>query len=175
LPGTKGGLYAWKQVRSCPEVILVEGLFDYAVLWQAGFHNVTCSIGSHLNAYQFRQLCDGKRTVYLTFVASVYRILNSDIWVYNTNRRLAMFSLLAVLVYLLAIGLPVYLLYHFHSQAWYWHWLAMMGALGIGLIPTPPEWKKAGLDLVFGFGIVFLLVWGIGGFVLWRSHREKRA
>src|SRR5262249_59212924 len=32
LPGSKGGLYAWEQVRQCPEVILVEGLFDYAVL-----------------------------------------------------------------------------------------------------------------------------------------------
>jgi DNA primase len=50
-------------------VILVEGLFDYAVLWEAGFHNVTCSLGTHLNARQFRQLCDGSRTVYLTFDA----------------------------------------------------------------------------------------------------------
>jgi len=69
LSGTKGGLYAWEQVRRCREVILVEGLFDYAVLWLAGFHNVTCSMGNHLNAYQFRQLCDGTRTVYLTFDA----------------------------------------------------------------------------------------------------------
>jgi DNA primase len=67
LPSSKGGLYSWEQVRRYPEAILVEGLFDYAVLWQAGFHNVTCSMGSHLNAYQFRQLCDGMRTVYLTF------------------------------------------------------------------------------------------------------------
>jgi DNA primase len=65
----KGGLYAWGQVRQYPEVILVEGLFDYAVLWQAGFHNVTCSMGSHLNAYQFRQLCDRTRTVCLTLDA----------------------------------------------------------------------------------------------------------
>ena len=50
-------------------MILVEGLFDYAVLWQAGFHNVTCSLGTHLNARQFRQLCDGPRTVYLAFDA----------------------------------------------------------------------------------------------------------
>jgi DNA primase len=69
LPGAKGGLYLWEQVRRCPEVILVEGLFDYAVLWQAGFHNLTCSMGNHLNAYQFRQLCDSTRTVYLTFDA----------------------------------------------------------------------------------------------------------
>jgi DNA primase len=41
LPGAKGGLYLWEQVRQSPEVLLVEGLFDYAVLWQAGFHNVT--------------------------------------------------------------------------------------------------------------------------------------
>ena len=67
LPGSKGGLYAWEQVRRCPEIILVEGLFDYAVLWQAGFHNVTCSLGNHLNARQFQQLCDGPRTVYLAF------------------------------------------------------------------------------------------------------------
>jgi len=42
LPGAKGGLYSWDQARLYPEVILVEGLFDYAALWQAGFHNVTC-------------------------------------------------------------------------------------------------------------------------------------
>jgi DNA primase len=50
-------------------VILVEGLFDYAALWQAGFHNVTCSMGTNLNARQFRQLCDGPRTIYLAFDA----------------------------------------------------------------------------------------------------------
>jgi DNA primase len=69
LPGAKGGLYSWQQVRHCPEVILVEGLFDYAALWEAGFRNVTCSLGTHLNARQFRQLCDASRTVYLTFDA----------------------------------------------------------------------------------------------------------
>ena len=69
LPGAKGGLYCWEQVRRYPEVILVEGLFDYAVLWQAGFHNVTCSMGNHLNGRQYRQLCDRPRTVYLAFDA----------------------------------------------------------------------------------------------------------
>lgn len=69
LPGAKGGLYSWDQVRLYPEVILVEGLFDYAALWQAGFYNVTCSMGTNLNARQFRQLCDGARTVYLAFDA----------------------------------------------------------------------------------------------------------
>ena len=67
LPGGKGGLYAWEKVRRCSEVILVEGLFDYAALRQAGFCNVTGSLGTHLNADQFRQLSDGQRTVYIAF------------------------------------------------------------------------------------------------------------
>ena len=67
LPGGKGGLYAWEKVQRCPEVILVEGLFDYAALRQAGFSNVTCSLGTHLNADQFRQLSDGPRIVYISF------------------------------------------------------------------------------------------------------------
>ena len=67
LPGSRGGLYAWEQVQQGPEVILVEGLFDYAVLWQAGFRHLTCSFGTHLNTFQFQQLCDRPRTVYLTF------------------------------------------------------------------------------------------------------------
>ena len=69
LHGSKGGLYAWDQVQQCNEVILVEGLFDYAVLWQAGFRHITCSLGTHLNACQFQQLCDRPRTVYLAFDA----------------------------------------------------------------------------------------------------------
>jgi DNA primase len=69
LPGSKGGLYSWDRVRQYPDIVLVEGLFDYAALWQAGFHNVTCSLGTHLNARQLRQLCDGSRTVYLAFDA----------------------------------------------------------------------------------------------------------
>ena len=67
LPGAKGGLYLWEQVKGYPEAILVEGLFDYAALWEAGFHNVTCSLGNHLNTDQLRQLCSGNRTVYLAF------------------------------------------------------------------------------------------------------------
>ena len=75
LPGSKGGLYAWERVRRHLEIILVEGMFDLAVLWQAGFDNVTCALGNHLNALQFGQLsaddeCAGqRRTVYLAFDA----------------------------------------------------------------------------------------------------------
>lgn len=68
LPGGKGGLYGWEKVRNRREIVLVEGLFDWAVLWQAGFRNITCSFGTCLNAAQLHQLCDGAlRTVYLAF------------------------------------------------------------------------------------------------------------
>jgi DNA primase len=73
LPCAKGGLYLFEQVRQCAELILVEGLFDYAALWQAGFRNVTCSLGTHLNARQFGQLSSAARTVYVAFDADVNR------------------------------------------------------------------------------------------------------
>ena len=72
LAGGKGGLYGWPRVRTCRELVLVEGLFDWASLWQAGFRNVTCSLGAGLNTTQLHQLCDGAaRTVYLAFDADV--------------------------------------------------------------------------------------------------------
>lgn len=56
LPGPRGDLFAWEKVREFSTVILVEGLFDLAVLWQAGFRNTTCSFGTHLTSTQLRQL-----------------------------------------------------------------------------------------------------------------------
>jgi DNA primase len=68
LPGSKGGLFAWEAVRPFSSVILVEGLFDLAVLWQAGFRNTTCALGTHLTPTQFGQLSDPPpRRVYLLF------------------------------------------------------------------------------------------------------------
>ena len=68
LPGGKGGLYGWERVKHYPEVIVVEGLLDLVVLWQAGFRNVTCALGSHLNARQLHQLSDQvPRILYLAF------------------------------------------------------------------------------------------------------------
>jgi len=67
ISGTKGDLVAWETVRQFPSVILVEGIFDLAVLWQAGFRHTTCAFGTHLTPDQFRQLSDRPRTVYLSF------------------------------------------------------------------------------------------------------------
>ena len=68
LPCSKGGLFAWDSVRQFRNVILVEGLLDLAVLWQAGFRSTTCGIGSYLTATQLLQLGDNPdRCVYLAF------------------------------------------------------------------------------------------------------------
>jgi DNA primase len=68
LARSKGGLFAWEAVRQYSTVLLVEGLFDLAVLWQAGFRNTTCAIGTRLTPAQFEELCDlPDRVVYIVF------------------------------------------------------------------------------------------------------------
>ena len=68
LPRSKGGLFAWESVSNFSPVILVEGLFDLAVLWQAGFRNTTCAIGTKLTPAQLAQLADQPgRSVYIAF------------------------------------------------------------------------------------------------------------
>jgi DNA primase len=68
LPRSKGGLFAWESVRQFHHVILVEGLFDLAVLWQAGYRNTTCAIGTHLTPAQLAQLRENPdRCVYIAF------------------------------------------------------------------------------------------------------------
>ena len=68
LPRSKGGLFAWESISSFSTVVLVEGLFDLAVLWQAGFRNTTCAIGAQLTPAQWAQLTDQPgRSVYIVF------------------------------------------------------------------------------------------------------------
>jgi DNA primase len=68
LPRSKGGLFAWESVSSFSTVILVEGLFDLAGLWQAGFRNTTCAIGTQLTSTQLAQLSsEPDRSVYIVF------------------------------------------------------------------------------------------------------------
>jgi DNA primase len=68
LPRPKGSLYGWSTVRNYRDVILVEGMFDLALLWQAGFLNTSCALGIHLTQTQFAQLSDQPdRTVFISF------------------------------------------------------------------------------------------------------------
>ena len=68
LSRSKGGLFAWDSMSGCSTVFLVEGLFDVAALWQAGFRHTTSALGAHLTSAQFDQLCDlPGRVVYIVF------------------------------------------------------------------------------------------------------------
>ena len=71
LPGSKGGLYGLSQAWTQRRLILVEGLFDLAALWQAGFDEAICALGSQLNNQQLAELCGcaPTQTVYICFNA----------------------------------------------------------------------------------------------------------
>lgn len=70
LPGPKGGLYGWQRAQEFSSLIVVEGLFDLAALWQAGFPQTVAALGSNLNPVQWAQLSGSpSRTVYVCFDA----------------------------------------------------------------------------------------------------------
>jgi hypothetical protein len=83
-----------------------------------------------------------------------------------------MFNMLAVLVYLLAMGIPIYLLCRFHPQAWYWHSLSILAAIALGFTPLPMELQKPEFDLFFGFTFIAMMIWGAGGLILFRPHHH---
>lgn len=64
LPGSKGGLYGWEEPAQ-NSVIVVEGVFDLAALWQAGFDHAVAALGSHLNQTQLEQLGRFRGRVYI--------------------------------------------------------------------------------------------------------------
>jgi len=86
-----------------------------------------------------------------------------------------MSTMLAVLAYMAALAVPGFLLYRFGSLAWYWHAVSILAALGVGFMPTPPALANPACELLTGIVFVFLVVWGIGGLVVFRPHREKHA
>jgi len=68
LARSKGGLFAWPSVSGFSRVILVEGLFDLALLWQVGFPNTTCALGTQLTLAQMAQFAEQPgRSVYIVF------------------------------------------------------------------------------------------------------------
>jgi thiol:disulfide interchange protein len=74
-----------------------------------------------------------------------------------------------------ALALPIYLLYRFRSQAWYWHVLAVIVALVIGLMPGTALLQTLAGSMLYGFVFVFLMIWGIGGLIPFRRLRKKHA
>ena len=73
------------------------------------------------------------------------------------------------------LALPIYLLYRFRSQAWYWHVLAVILALVIGLMPGTALLQTLGGSMLYGFVFVVLMLWGIGGLIPYRPRRAKHA
>lgn len=67
LSGRKGGLYRWEHLARAGNIVLVEGMWDVAALWQAGFSAVTCGWGTHLNRIQYEQLAGCEQTVWIAF------------------------------------------------------------------------------------------------------------
>lgn len=83
-----------------------------------------------------------------------------------------MFGMSAVLVYLLAMGIPLLLL-RFHSAPWYWYLVAVVAAMTLGFIPMPYQMQNPVFDLVFGFVFIALLIWGVCGLLLFYAHRGE--
>jgi hypothetical protein len=86
-----------------------------------------------------------------------------------------MFAILFYGVAVISFALPVFLLYRFRSQSWYWHVLAVVVALVIGLMPGTLLVQTETGSLLYGFWFLFLMIWGIGGLVSYRWRRHKLA
>ena len=61
------------------------------------------------------------------------------------------------------------------SLAWYWHVLAVIVALVIGLMPGTALLQTLGGSMLYGFVFVVLMLWGIGGLIPFRRLRAKHA
>ena len=80
-----------------------------------------------------------------------------------------------ILEAVVALALPIYLLYQFRSQAWYWHVLAVIVALVIGLMPGTALLQTLGGSMLYGFVFVALVLWGVGGLIPFKRLRNKHA
>lgn len=76
-----------------------------------------------------------------------------------------MFSIMAGLIYLGAIAIPTWLLFHFRPLPWFVHLLAVAAALVIGLAPGTALLTITAGTFLYGFAFLFLMVWGIGGLI----------
>lgn len=79
------------------------------------------------------------------------------------------------LAYGAALALALFLLYRFQSQTWYWHVLSAGAALLLGLIRLPAGWQRPAFDLVIGSSFILLFAWGLGGVLMYGSHRHRHA
>jgi hypothetical protein len=86
-----------------------------------------------------------------------------------------MSSILAALLGLVAFLLGLYSIIWYRPLIWPWHVLAVAAALGIGLAPATALLNSTAGTYVYLFAFTFLMTWGLGGLVLYRRRRLKRA
>jgi hypothetical protein len=71
-----------------------------------------------------------------------------------------MSTVLVCVVYGSSVALALWCVYLSHTR-WYWHVLSVLAALAAGFSPPISGWGGPSRDLVYGFVILFLLVWGL--------------
>ena len=82
------------------------------------------------------------------------------------------FSTIA-LVYTLASAVAIFLLWRFSHIRWYWHGLAVVTAVALGLMPPMRGAGTAIYDMAIGTLFLLLLVWGIGEPVFKMLHIHR--
>ena len=83
-----------------------------------------------------------------------------------------MSSWVVLTTYCSAAVMALALLYWFEPVRWYWHVLATLLAIGMGLVPIPPEWPKPQSDLMVGWLFSLLFVWGVAAPLFRRFHHQ---
>ncbi len=73
--------------------------------------------------------------------------------------------------YLASALLALAILWIFRAKAWYWHIMALLIALVVGLVPPPAEWQGPRTDLVVGSVFFFLFIWAVAA----PCFRKKKA
>jgi hypothetical protein len=72
-----------------------------------------------------------------------------------------------------AVAVALLLLWYFHSTRWYWHVLAVVAAIAIGVTPVPFDISDAArrnFDVVVGSLFLLLFFWGAAAPLFRQRH-----
>ncbi|MCC7155392.1 MAG: hypothetical protein IT161_12520 [Bryobacterales bacterium] len=85
-----------------------------------------------------------------------------------------MSTLTVAIIYLLTFAVAIYLVYRYSHHSWIWHACALLAAVVVGFTPPPDYWSGQSYDLIVGVCFLFLVIWGLGEFIVrgLRLHRH---